>query len=158
MNLENHSQELTPEIKQELVTQLGTLLHDEWRAPRKQEDGSFEPKMKTTEDESWIATNGSDSVDIANTSFAELPSDWQGENRAAAEVAMGEVFQAVEGGNLLDETFIELASAEVHSKWLERNSERAPEEQKKPYEELSEEEKDKDRAQIKKAIELYEAL
>jgi len=71
---------------------------------------------------------------------------------------MGEVFQAVEGGNLLDETFIEGASAEVHSKWLERNGEWAPEEQKKPYEELSEEEKDKDRAQIKKAIELYEVL
>ena len=152
------SSELTPEVKQQLVTQLGSLLHDEWRAPRKQADGSFEPRMKTTKDETWAAAHGTSEVDIANTSFAELPSDWQGENRAAAEVAMGELFRQVEAGGLLDDSFVEQAAAAVHDKWLERNASWAPAEQNKPFGELSEEEKEKDRVQVRKAIELYEAL
>lgn len=152
------SSELTPEVKQQLVTQLGSLLHDEWRAPRKQADGSFEPRMKTTKDEAWTAAHGTSEVDIANTSFANLPSDWQGENRAAAEVAMGELFRQVEAGGLLDGSFVEQAAAAVHDKWLERNGSWAPTEQNKPFGELSEEEKEKDRVQVRKAIELYEAL
>lgn len=151
------SPELTPETKQQLVTKLGSLLHDEWRAPRKQPDGTFEPRIKGTKDEAWKTAHGKTEVDIANTSFADLPSDWQGENRAAAEVAMNEVFAAVESGGLLDAAFIEKASASVHEKWLERNGSWAPAEQKKPFAELSEEEKEKDRAQVKKAIEIYEA-
>ena len=42
-------------------------------------------------------------------------------------------------------------------KWLERNGSWAPAEQNKPYAELSEEEKEKDRVIIKKAIELYQS-
>ncbi|KKP38225.1 MAG: hypothetical protein UR28_C0020G0034 [Candidatus Peregrinibacteria bacterium GW2011_GWF2_33_10] len=200
------SPELTPEIKQQLVTQLGSQLHDEWRAPRKisiqeidrqlmqaaednreaslaswgtqshQENSSralanelqtrrdylaglgskevFEPRIKATKDEAWKAARGVEKVDIANTSFADLPSDW----RAAAEVAMGELFRQVESGGLLDDSFVEQAAATVHDKWLERNGSWAPAEQNKPFEELSEEEKEKDRVQVRKAIELYEAL
>jgi len=114
--------------------------------------------MKKTKDEAWKTAQGTDDVDIANTSFADLPSDWQGENRAAAEVAMGELFKQVESGGLLDDTFIEQAATAVHNKWLERNGSWAPPEQNKPFGELSEEEKEKDRVQVRKAIELYEAL
>ena len=42
-------------------------------------------------------------------------------------------------------------------KWLERNGEWASEEQKKPFVELSKEEKEKDRAQVRKAIEIFES-
>jgi hypothetical protein len=147
----------TPEQKQQMVTKLGSLLHEEWRAPRKKEDGSFEPRVKKTKDEAWKAAHGAEEVDIANTSFAELPADWQGENRAAAEVAMNEVFRAAEGGQNLDKSFVEKASATVHDKWLERNGAWAPEEQKKPFEELAEEEKEKDRTQVRKAIEIFES-
>ena len=149
-----------PEQKQrmEMVTELASLLHDEWRAPRKQEDGSFEPRIKKTKDETWKAAHGgAEEVDIANTSFAELPADWQEENRAAAEVAMNEVFSAAESGRVLDDAFIEEASSTVHDKWLERNGEWAPEDQKKPFGELPEEEKEKDRAQVRKAIEIFES-
>ena len=159
MSLEKSNNiELTTELKQELVNKLGTLLHDEWRAPRKQEDGSYEPRMKKTKDDEWIKKHGTDDVDIANKSFVELPLDWQRENRLAADVAMTEVFSAVDNGELFDENFIEKASSEIHIKWLERNGQWAPEEQNKPYAELSEEDKNKDRDQIKKAIELYESL
>lgn len=148
----------SPEQKQQMVTELGSLLHDEWRAPRKKEDGTFEPRVKKTKDETWKAAHdGAEEVDIANTSFAELPADWQGENKVAAEVAMDQVFHAVESGRFLDDSFVEEASAVVHDKWLERNGAWAPEEQKKPFGELSEEEKEKDRAQLRKAIEVYKS-
>ncbi|TSC93127.1 MAG: hypothetical protein CEN89_242 [Candidatus Berkelbacteria bacterium Licking1014_7] len=58
-------------------------------------------------------------------------------------------------GKPLDESFVEEASSKLHDAWLERNGEWAPEEQKKPYEELPEDEKEKDRAQVRKAIEIY---
>ena len=77
-------------------------------------------------------------VDIANTSFEELPEDWQGENKIAAEIAMQEVFNHAENGNFLDDSFVEQAAATIHTQWLERNGEWAPEEQKKPFDELSE--------------------
>ena len=150
-------EQTTPEQKQQMVTELGSLLHDEWRAPRKQEDGSFEPRIKKTKDESWKAAYGAEEVDIANTSFAELPADWQGENRAAAEVAMNAVFQAAESGRTLDESFVEEASTTVHDTWLERNGEWAPAEQKKSFGELAEKEKEKDRVQVRKAIGIFEA-
>jgi len=140
---------------EEMIIKLGSELHDEWREPRKQEDGSYEPRIKVTKDEEWINKNKKSEVDIANTSFENLPSDWQGENKIAAEIAMQEVFNAVEVNQELDEEFIEKASNVIHEKWLERNGEWASEEQNKPYAELDEEEKDKDRAQIKKAIEIF---
>jgi hypothetical protein len=71
------------------------------------------------------------------------------------EIRRREVFNAVEVNQELDEEFIEKASNVIHEKWLERNGEWASEEQNKPYAELDEEEKDKDRAQIKKAIEIF---
>ncbi len=147
----------TPEQKQRMVTELGSLLHDEWRAPRRREDGSFEPRIKKTKDEVWKAAHGTEEVDIANTSFAELPADWQGENRAAAEVAMNAVSQAAENGRALNETFVEEASATVHDKWLERNGEWAPAEQKKPFGELADEDKEKDRMQVREAIRIFGA-
>lgn len=149
---------LSDEQKEQMeaqITELGSLLHDEWRASRKKEDGTYEPREKTTKDQSWIETHGTDKVDIANTSFAELPADWQGENKASAEVAINEIWKANLKGSEFDDVFVETASDTIHQKWLERNSSWAPAEQNKPYAELPEEEKEKDRAIIKKAIEVY---
>ncbi|MCX6737047.1 MAG: hypothetical protein NTW73_03130 [Candidatus Parcubacteria bacterium] len=145
------------EQKRQMVVELGSSLHEEWRAPRKKEDGSFEPRIKKTKDEEWAKEHGTDDIDIANSSFVELPTDWQGENKAAAEVAMNEVFLANEKERILDEAFIEEASTVVHDKWLERNGEWASPELKKPFAELAEEEKEKDRAQIRKAIEIFKS-
>ncbi|MBU4368657.1 hypothetical protein KJ575_03025 [Patescibacteria group bacterium] len=93
-------------------------------------------------------------VDIANTPYEELPSEWQGENKISAEVAVTEVEKAIESGVPLDESFIEAASSTIHDKWLERNGSWSPPEQNKPYAELSEEEKEKDRVIIRKAVEI----
>lgn len=145
------------EQKESAISALAGQLHDEWRAPRIKEDGSYEPRIKKTEDQEWIAEHGTDEVDIANTAFPELPADWRAENQAAAETVMDLVFQAAKNGRPLDDAFIEEASAQVHDKWLERNGEWAPEELKKPFAELPEKEKEKDRVQVRKAIETFEA-
>ena len=139
------------------VANLGSQLHDEWRAPRYREDSKdYEPRVKKTKDQLWqIAHEGKTEVDIANTSYEELPEDWKGENKASAEVTVTEIEKAVQAGVELDDAFVENASSVLHDKWLERNSSWASEEQKKPYAELSEEEKEKDRVIIRKGIEMY---
>ncbi|MFA6341148.1 MAG: hypothetical protein WCX27_02855 [Candidatus Paceibacterota bacterium] len=154
MNIEKNENNLEAQ-KQEMINKLGSLLHEEWRAPRKKEDGTFEPRMKKTKDEGWSKKHGAQEVDIANTDYANLPEDWKGENKISAEIAVNEIFEANQKGIELNADFVEKASATIHEKWLERNGSWAPAEQNKPYADLSEEEKDKDRAIIKKAIEIY---
>ena len=143
--------------KQKMVAELGSLLHNEWRVFRKQENGSFEPKIERTKDKEWIKVHGKDDVDIANISFAELPEDWKSKNRVAAEIAMNEIFKAVKNGRNLDKAFIEEASAVIHDQWLERNGERVLIEQKKSFKDLTEDEKEKDRVQIRKAVEIFQS-
>lgn len=170
----------TSEQKQQMVTELGSSLHDEWRAPReiKEADGkgtgTYEPRVKvlvkTDEgkekwfDESKVPQNTTElkRQDIANTDFKDLDPYWQYENKAAAEVAMNEVFKAAENGRALDEAFVEETSAVVHEKWLERNKwvydpNHGNPDLAKPYAELSEKEKEKDRAQVRKAIETFKS-
>lgn len=153
---EQFAREAEREAEREaMVSELASQLHDEWRASRRQEDGSYEPRIKSTRDESWISAHGTDKVDIANTPFSELPDDWKGENQAAAEVVVGVVFDAIDSGQELDDEFIESASSVVHEEWVKRNEAWAPDELKKPFKELSEEEQEKDRSQVRKAIEIY---
>ncbi|HNZ86719.1 MAG TPA: hypothetical protein PLD95_03835 [bacterium] len=154
---ETMSQDNLEQEKNQLISQLGSSLHEEWRAPRKKEDGSFEPRWKSTNDKNWIAEHNTNEVDIANTVYDDLPSDWKGENEISAKVAIGEIYEAINNNQELDDNFIENASDVMHEKWLERNGSWAPAEQNKPYAELSEEEKEKDRVIIKKAIELYQS-
>jgi len=141
---------------EERVKSLGSQLHEEWRKPRYREDSKdYEPRIKKTKDEVWSqAHGGAVEVDIANTSYEDLPSEWQGENKISAEIAVSEVEKAIEAGLPYDESFVEVASATLHDKWLERNGSWALPEQNVPYSELSEEEKEKDRVIIRKAIEI----
>jgi hypothetical protein len=140
----------------ERIKSLGSQLHEEWRKPRYREDSKdYEPRIKKTKDEVWSqAHGGAVEVDIANTLYEGLPSEWQGENKISAEIAVTEVEKAIEAGIPLDEFFIEAASSTLHDRWLERNGSWAPAEQNKPYTELSEEEKEKDRVIIRKAVEV----
>lgn len=141
---------------EERIKSLGGQLHEEWRKPRwREESKDYEPRVKKTKDQEWSGThNGAIEVDIANTPYEDLPSEWQGENKISAEIAVTEVERVIETGVPLDESFIEAASSTLHDKWLERNGSWAPPEQNKPYSELSEEEKEKDRVIIRKAIEI----
>ncbi|MEI7511958.1 MAG: hypothetical protein WCK01_00660 [Candidatus Uhrbacteria bacterium] len=141
-------------VKDKLVARLGGELHEEWKKGWRATHGD-EPRMKKTKDSNWISRHkGAVELDIASTDYKDLPNEWQHENKASAEIAVEQTMKAVEAGEDLDEAFIERASSVLHDKWLERNGSWAPAEQKLPYSELSEEEKEKDRVIIRSAVNL----
>lgn len=140
-------------VKEALSYSLGSDLHEAWRAPRKREDGTFEPRMKKSKDEAWNASHGTDDVDIANCSFEELPSNWQYENLEAARVAIELVYEKTMANEPITPEELEQMAATIHEEWLKRNSwvydpNYGDPKLAVPYEQLSKEEQDKDKAQI----------
>lgn len=127
-----------PKPPDEVVASVASRLHDAWRAGRKKDDGTYEPRMKDD--------GKGGEVDIANTNYADLPPKWQEENKKAAESALQAILDNP------DADTEELADI-VHQQWLARNGEWAPAEQKLPYAELSEAEKQKDRDVVLAAME-----
>jgi len=89
-------------------------------------------------------------VDIMATSYEELPPGWQQDNFDAAAGAAQLISDALLEGNSIDP---EVLADGIHQQWLERNGEWAPEDQKVDYEDLSEEDKDRDRIILVKALE-----
>lgn len=125
--------------KEAMIKEVAELIHEKWRATRWLEnERSYEPRIKTTKDEAWIrAHGGNDQIDIANTDFSDLPADWQEENYFSARVAMDKL------ADVLDI---------IHDRWLDRNDNRASEEQKKQFSRLPAAEKLKDVAILEDAV------
>lgn len=142
------------------VVALASTFHEDWRQTRLQEDGTFEPKLKDTKDEAWMeAHQGEAQVDISNTVFEDLPSDWQAENLAAAKVAQDVLEIGINSNqDLRGERFINQAGALIHDAWLKReaNAYAAGGELDVPFDQLTQEQKDKDISQIAAAVELYQ--
>ena len=142
--------------REKMVQEVAGQAHEDWRGQWKAQNGDT-PRIKKTSDAAWSAANsGQTDLDIAATAYAELPSDWQTENKLGAEVVVDAVLQAVAAGTELSDSFIEAAAAPTHAKWVERND-WASEELKRPYAELPETEKEKDRVFVRRAIEAYQA-
>lgn len=144
-------------IKLALSYDLASDLHEAWRASRRLEDGTYEPRIKKSKDEEWNAIHGTDEVDIANCSFEELPSNWQYENLEAAKVVINLVFDKTMAGIKISKEDIEEMASVCHDKWLERNSwvfdpNYGNPNLAVPYDSLSEIEKQKDRGQLEPAI------
>ena len=140
-------------VKNALSYALGSDLHEAWRAPRKKEDGTFEPRIKKSKDEAWNARHGTDEVDIANCSFEELPSNWQYENLEAARVAIELVYDKTMAGEPITPEELEQMASTIHEEWLKRNSwvydpNNGDPKLAVPYDQLSKEEQDKDKAQV----------
>eukprot|EP00753_Platysulcus_tardus_P003640 PLAT12475.5.p1 GENE.PLAT12475.5~~PLAT12475.5.p1 ORF type:complete len:300 (+),score=114.23 PLAT12475.5:262-1161(+) len=135
------------ELQAWLVQQVASELHDAWRKPRMRPDGTYEPRLKTI---------GKRTYDIAALSFQQLPERYQKENHAAAQVACDSIYAAVEQQVALDDDFLEQAAEEQHAAWLKRNGDWAPPHQAVPYAELAEEEKEKDRTIVRKALAIYQ--
>lgn len=149
-------------IKNALSYSLGSDLHEAWRAPRKKEDGTFEPRIKKSKDEAWNTMHGTDEVDIANCTFEQLPSNWQYENLEAARVAVEMVYDKTMSGETFTKEEIEEMASVIHDEWLKRNDwvfdkEYGDPKLAVPYSELSQEEKDKDIAQLAPAKAKVEA-
>ncbi|MBQ4263367.1 MAG: hypothetical protein IJB83_03875 [Bacilli bacterium] len=140
-------------VKNALSYALGSDLHEAWRAPRKKEDGTFEPRIKKSKDEVWNEKHGTNEVDIANCSFEELPSNWQYENLEAARIAVELVYDKTISGEQISQEEVEKMASIIHEEWLKRNDwvfhpEYGDPKLAVPYSQLSEEEKDKDKAQL----------
>lgn len=142
-----HSHEQLEAVENAVNTLAGAL-HEDWRKTRLQEDGSFEPRVKTTGDEAWIASHGTDQVDIANTTYEELPSDWQAENKAASEVVVGIMVEKDGQIDLADPTQRSEVGSTIHDAWLSRNDWAKGGELDVPFDELPSAEQAKDIDQV----------
>ncbi len=171
---EEHRERMLPETKgrvenvqrARLISSVAAKAHDEWREPRKiPGTGEYEPRWKPVRDKDWIEQNhgtpslrmqdGRCEVNIAGLAHKDLPPEHRKENDASAAIAVDAILRACRNGVPLDESFIEKAAEEEHTAWLERNGSWASEIQKKPYAELPESEKEKDRRFISEAIEIF---
>ena len=111
--------------------------------------------IEKSDDKEWNIEHWTDVVDIANTKFEDLPSNRKYENFEAAKVVVNLVYDSVLAWNEFTQEEIEKMSEMVHEKWLERNwVEWSFENQRVDYQNLSEEEKKKDRLQIEIAIQI----
>jgi len=138
----NEREKVLEQQRQEKIIKLAELMHEKWRETRKIKDGSYEPRVKETKDTLWVEKHdGKNEVDIANTSFRELPMDWQEENLLSAKVAIEKIEEAL---------YI------IHDKWLDRNDQFAEPAQKVQYSRLPKEEKSKDIAILEEAIGIME--
>ena len=141
------------EQKSEIIQKVASTFHEEWRKNRLQDDWTYKPMIEKSEDETRNKKHWTDTVDIANTDFIDLPDNWKYENIEAAKVAVDLVYER-DLKEITTET-IEKLSGIVHEKRLERNwITWSFENQRVSYKELSEKEKSKDRIQIEIAIKI----
>lgn len=155
--------EVAAEAKEAAVAALGSAFHENWRKTRLNDKGEYEPREKPTVDKAWIEAHGTDQVDIANTEYADLPEDWQAENKAAAEVVVGILAEANGNVDLSDEEVRSQIGQRVHEAWLSRPNnqwvydlEKGDPEMTKPFNELSADNQAKDIEQVEIALSLFE--
>lgn len=134
---------------------LASEFHEDWRKTRLQEDGSFEPRIKSTTDTDWIESHGTDQVDIANTTYDDLPTDWQAENRAAAEVVVDIMVNYNGTIDLNNEDTRNQVGDTIHKAWLARNDWAKDGELGKNFADLPIEEQAKDITQVEVAQKIF---
>ena len=144
------------EAVKEAVDTLGSAFHEDWRKTRLDEaTGTFEPRIKETKDNAWIEANGTDKVDIANSTYDQLPEDWKAENKAAAEVVIGVMVGRDSVIDLSDQaTRVEVGGI-IHDAWLARNEWAKGGELDVPFDQLVPEEQAKDISQIEVAQRIF---
>lgn len=108
--------------------------------------------------EKWLREHA-DEGDEANTGFDELPEEWKVENRAAAGIVTDILMDHDGKVNLDDPEVYDRVGRLVHGAWLARNTgdEREPGQEVR-FEDLPQEEKDKDISQIRTGEEVFKEL
>jgi hypothetical protein len=147
--------EPSPEAKTAAITALASELDKEWREARLDAAGKYEPDIKVTLDNGWITQHGTDKVDIANVDFSDLPSDWQDENKAAAEVVVNILVNSNGVVNLSDSDTRSKVGDTIHTAWLFRHQSAKSGTLDVPFEQLPKSEQDKDIDQVTVAEELF---
>lgn len=147
--------EASAEAKEAAVAALGSAFHENWRKTRLDEKGEYEPRVKETKDKVWKAAHSTDQVDIANTEYADLPEDWQAENKAAAEVVVGILDEANGNIDLSDPAVRTEVGDRVHEAWMARNDWAKGGELDKPFGQLPTDEQAKDIEQVEIGLGLF---
>jgi len=147
----------TSEAHSLAVDTLASEFHEDWRKTRLDTDGNYESRIKSTKDEVWIADHGTDQVDIANSTYLDLPSDWQAENKAAAGVVVDVMHEYSGNVDLSDKKTRTTVGDRVHTAWLSRNEWAKDGELDVPFDELSQVEQDKDIDQVVVAQRVFSA-
>jgi hypothetical protein len=135
----------------EAIDKLASKLHEKWA------EGTRATLMaKGAPLERFKDDGEGGQIDILNTPYSELTPKWQAENKAQAQSAIGLVAKNMDRAI---ENIEELA-AQVHEQWLSRNSYAIEQNLPtgKPYSELPEEEKQKDRDVITAAHEILSQM
>ena len=141
--------------KERIIETLAATFHENWRDGRLMDDWRYRPMMEKSKDYEWNMGHWTDVVDIANTKFEDLPSNRRHENLEAAKVVVDLLYEKLLNWKEITRRMIEEMSEIIHNKWLERNWVAwSFEYQRVEYQQLSEEEKAKDRNQLLQAIEI----
>jgi len=123
-------------LTENAITQFASLAHDAWRR-------NFDP----TGTKERVKKNSDGSEGDINVPFDKLHPDWQRENLAAGAAAAEAV------ANFPDD--IEKAAEHIHIEWMKRNPKADYNaSQHVPYEELPEDEKEKDRVHVRTMMKL----
>ena len=140
------------------VAWIARKAHERWQEEWLRVHGDV-PHCKTTTDSRWIALHGGVAeVNLAATSYDDLPREFSDSHWFSAETAMTYVQLAGRDRRPFDAVYIEQIAAMIHSKWLERHGATASEALRVPYAELPEDEKVKDRIFVTLAIEAWQQI
>ena len=123
-------------LTESAITQFASSAHDEWRR-------NFDP----TGTKERIKKNSDGSEGNINVPFDKLHPDWQRENLAAGKAAAEAVIEFPND--------IEKAAEYIHIEWMKRNPKADYNAaQHVPYDELPEDEKEKDRVHVRTMMKL----
>jgi hypothetical protein len=123
-------------LAENAVTQFASAAHDEWRR-------NFDP----TGTKERVKKNSDGSEGNINVPFEKLHPDWQRENLAAGRAAAEAVSKFPDN--------MEKAAEYIHIEWMKRNPKADYNAaQHVPYDELPEDEKEKDRVHVRTMMKL----
>lgn len=123
-------------LSENAITQFASAAHDEWRR-------NFDP----TGSKERIKKNSDSTEGNINVPFEKLHPDWQRENLAAGKAAADAVTKFP--------TDIEKAAEYIHIEWMKRNPKADYNAaQHVPYNQLPEDEKEKDRVHVRTMMQL----
>jgi hypothetical protein len=123
-------------LTENAIEQFASSAHDEWRQ-------NFDP----TGTKERVKKNSDGSEGNINVPFDKLHPDWQRENLAAGKAAAEAVIEFPDD--------IEKAAEHVHIEWMKRNPKADYNaSQHVPYDDLSEDEKEKDRVHVRTMMKL----
>ncbi len=140
--------------REQMIEKLAEIYHTNWTKTLEDEYGHPEVTERKTTDTQWIADNGEEVVDVANTSYPKLPADQKLEFQQSAKSVLA-IIDAMGGAiNFGDDQAINTIGEALHREWLEKNQQQAAEEEKRPFAQLPDRLKAMIIAQVKDALKL----